>query len=440
MSEFKNYTSELYKLFEEFQKHSSNQYARITASGGDQFVVKMRCNKIEEMRINHDLSVHLTIGEKKNKKWRIYQTSDTEFDEILNWKKQTELFSNRAQNDVDPRPTHESSFIPESIPNVLPDYDPLIDGCDAALVYHRSFQVLSGFIENNIMVDAEIHYASGAHNWQYHPIPFTFVDSQNFYYKPQTSVDEVITLYPKDNPHQRQTICQFSQTLNQKGVLSEMYETFQTKVPMLRFNARNIDRIVLSPFVVAILFREILHRIELKQEIPNLSNSLDLMCDVSDPMFKLQGLKDVTGQTTEPVKIINHGIVSKRLSDLIRKSGHATDNVEQFEFFHPILRDSSENQSEYIFTTPLDYSKNYPGKILFLESPVILQNNESPVLLFKTGGAVYREGRYLGYVVGHPHAISLYDLLKAVMPISAPVRINHLGACALQVSNNLFFE
>ena len=449
MAEFKNYTSELYQLFESFQKNKSTQYRQICGMGGDFFMLNIRNSRIESMHTRHDLSVDVCIGEKKNKSWRIYRQSSSSFDEILPWQKQMDYYQNRNENGSDPRPVHPASYIPDTIPNVFPNYDTLIDGCDPTLVFHRTFQTLSGMIEDGIMLDAQIIYHTGAHNWQYTPVPFVYIDHQNFYYKPQTHIHETITFYPGNKSWQRQTVHHYSHTLNQTANFTELQKILHLTVPMLRLNAHNIDRIILSPVVTAVILKEVLNQISdlslSKSSKPCLSPELKLICNASDKLFQCDGMTDITGHPTESVVLIENGHISGETHHLFTQTGnhsqhgHALTRNREAAIFYPILcASSSSDLPDYL--SSVSFSASNPEKILFPEPPVIRYTDaHQPYLWFTTGGPVYSGGKYLGYAVGCHHCISLYELLKTAIPVSLPVRIGNLGTCALQINPDHFY-
>ena len=437
MTEFKDYHAHLRRLFERFQSDSANRYQQIIASGGDQYLLKISKGKILSTEIRHDLSVHVKYSEKKNKSWRIYEQDFSNFDSVSDWDKTLNTGSSLMINGSDPRHNNSSQYIPNPIPEVLPDYDPIIDGCDPTLAFHRTFQTLAKVLENKILFDASISYQCGGHNWQNHPIPFAFIDHKNFYYKPKTWIDESIVLYPHHKPWQRQTIHHGSHRLNQMCDLTDMIERCTTEMPALSVSARNIESIILHPVIVSKLMHICLRALTDKDDIlynlfrsgtSLLSPELELIDDVSGEWFHLEGLNDVHGNKIEPSVWIKDGQLSHRSKK---------QNQKPIDILLPTLR--SVNDSDIDFISSFDFSKKSSEKILFIEMPAIQCHEDAiPQVSFFTGGPVYREGKYFGYVPVINKSISLFDLLNQAKPASKPIRTGNMAVCALRLNPDLF--
>ena len=443
MAVFKDFQSLLYRQHLEFRDEIRDRYTQARMKGGSRFILSLHGGKIASMRRQQDLTVDLCLGRKDKKGWRVYREHGADLGLLNDLEKRRELCDLHAQPEADPRPARPTVFEPGAAPGLMPNYDPLVDSCEPSLVFHRLFQTLAKTLESGFLVDAEVIWQTGAYSWDGRSLSAGFIDYQNFYFSPQTHIEERITVYPQGNPYMRTTVCHSSHALNQMADLSWVAKSLCCQTSLLRRSAGNIDVVVLPCAAVVQCLRPILEGLSTRSgQMPKisahkgnlLSSGLELSCD--GHYMGYDGIADELGAHTERITMISAG----QLRDYPSTSnGHILDAQGQAGVFFPVLRGDLPDPQPPEFLNPLEFSQWMPGRVLFLEPPQIRCDvGLDPVLYFSLGGGLYQDGCYLGHVMGSNIPFPVYEVLGHASALGLPQRIGNMAVCALNLDTSFF--
>ncbi|MBO4350420.1 MAG: hypothetical protein J6A01_05675 [Proteobacteria bacterium] len=438
MSDFRDFLPTLFDLYRQLTKlKTSVQYQRVRASGSNHAEVSFQKGRLESFHLWDDLTVDLFVAEKKNTQWGISSETCADFSAMTEWNDYVTRRLSTAASGNDPRPPFAENPVIEECPAYLLHYDPEIAQMLSPVIFHRIYQTTKNILQKGFVFDCHAHWSHGGISWQNQPLPFCWVDSNAFYFAPQTQIDETITIWHPDYPQLKRTLIssvyRLSDTMHLDDLCDELISVQNS--PFYAWNRKNIDHIVLMPGAAAKLLGAFLNESlqspeTLKVSASHLSSFLVLMDTPDAPVFGRSYLVDANGHLAKSIVMVQGSQAEEIPSS---QNGHApASENDSLQVYCPMLA-AAQADDEEIEITPQKISEAMAGRILIVEDiRVVTLGPKERHVLFPKGGVLYREGRCLGYVAPIAAPMDLHSLIKSAHPVGKPVRIGGLATCALE--------
>lgn len=431
MSDLSDFVGAAYSIYRQLSRQkTSSEYSQLRAAGAQVAHVRLQTGKIRSMEFTSNLSVTVTHGQKKSS-WRSSKETLCDFALLSTWKQAVERLSSKAAPGPDPRPAFVNNPKVEEQPTNLLRYDPEVARGLSPVIFHRLFQTLNPVFEAGFMADCDLTWLHGGICHNAEPMPFAWIDTNGFYFGPQTQIDESITIYHPSAPQRRRHFYQTSWRLSQIADLTPITTELKSlhKTPLLKWSPGNIDRILVTPQASAQVFNHLLAGLEANDASVELPANLELFEAPESPLFERNGLIHAKGGAIKSGVVYEAG--ARRA---IPNKLYASDGREFSRIYCPLFCPAGLSQEE----TAGDYSgaalsKGHQERILVIENiELVPVYGEAARLLFPSGGVLYRDGRCLGHVAPPDGSISLESFIHHVTPTGAPIRIGGIAACALE--------
>ncbi|MBQ9243872.1 MAG: hypothetical protein IJ165_11745 [Proteobacteria bacterium] len=408
MADLRDYQTSLHALFREFSKLKSSEcYQQIRASGADCMRLRIRQGHIADFEMRSDMCVEALRCDKRGNQWRISNGNFPDFGIITDWERASSRMTATTSR-TDPRPPLRQAN--EQAEQLQPPkrYDPEIARVLPAILIHRTYQTLGPILHMGFHADLTAIHLHGGCAWDDAPLPFAWADNNTFCFNPQTAIEESLCIYTPEKPHLRRYISATSYQLTDRTDATAALDDLRTaqNTPLLAFSDNNIDRTFLMPSAVA----EILTCLLKSSDAPALPQSLECVDLPTDPLFEHSSIP-------VPGKPLSH-------------------EASGAQIFCPILRGTgSMPDIQMSPNLPAALSQHHSGRIFCIEHLALKRAISGAVSVYLPhGGVLYSDGQFLGHVMIPPRAKPLADMLSSFSPVSAPIRIGRLAACAVETA------